>query len=97
MSAKPTPGPWKWDDTVWDYDPEEQAPWLVDESDKRILHGTIKCDSEANARLIAAAPDLLQALSELLAMCQRQEDFNDDGDGSMYARAQAAIDKATHR
>lgn len=53
--------------------------------------------NEANADLIAAAPDLLQALSELLAMCQRQEDFNDDGDGGMYERAQAAIDKATTR
>jgi len=59
-------------------------------------HGDLSV-TEANARLITAAPDLLQALSELLAMCQRQEDFNDDGDGGMYERAQAAIDKATTR
>jgi len=50
---------------------------------------------EANARLMAAAPDLLQALSKLLAMCERQEDFNDDGDGQMFDRCYAAIKKAT--
>lgn len=50
---------------------------------------------EANARLIAAAPDLLDQLSALLAMCERQTDFNDDGDGAMFERARAAIAKAT--
>jgi hypothetical protein len=37
---------------------------------------------------------LLGALEELLAMCQRQENFNDDGDGCMFERASAAIAKA---
>lgn len=55
-----------------------------------------KCpNAEANARLIAAAPDLLVQLSALLAMCERQTDFNDDGDGAMFERARAAIAKAT--
>lgn len=58
---KHTPGPWHWDDTVWNYDPEQQAPWLVDGNDDRILSGMIECN-EANARLIAAAPELLLAL-----------------------------------
>lgn len=49
----------------------------------------------ADASLIAAAPDLLAALSELLEMCKRQSDFNDDGDGCMFDRAEAAITKAT--
>ena len=48
----------------------------------------------ALAQLFAAAPDLLGALEELLAMCQRQENFNDDGDGCMFERASAAIAKA---
>jgi protoporphyrinogen oxidase len=57
-----------WDDTVWDYDPAEQAPWLVtdDAARDRVLWGEIKC-GEANARLIAAAPDLLEALEGFLA------------------------------
>jgi hypothetical protein len=48
----------------------------------------------ALARLFAASIDVTEALEELLAMCQRQEDFNDDGDGCMYERASAAIAKA---
>jgi len=54
----------------------------------------VHIDTEANARLIAAAPDLLAELSALLAMCERQDDFNDDGDGGMFERARAAIAKA---
>lgn len=53
-----------------------------------------EANQEANARLIAAAPDLLEVLEELLSMCQRQEDFHDDGDGCMFERASAAIAKA---
>ena len=53
-----------------------------------------EANQEANACLIAAAPDLLEALEELLAMCQRQENFSDDGDGRMFERASAAIAKA---
>jgi len=55
---------------------------------------TVDGEGMANARLIAAAPDLLEALEELLSMCQRQEDFHDDGDGCMFERASAAIAKA---
>jgi hypothetical protein len=49
----------------------------------------------ANCRLAATAPDLLAALQDLLAMCERQEDFNDDGDGRQFDRCYAAIAKAT--
>lgn len=63
MSTKHTPGPWSWDDEVWtDYDPAERAPWLVDANGNLILTGVIRCKSEQDARLIAAAPELLEAL-----------------------------------
>ncbi len=49
---------------------------------------------EANANLIAAAPDMYAALEELLSMCERQEDFNDDRDGMTLDRAAKALTKA---
>lgn len=49
----------------------------------------------ANAML--AAPELLAALINLLAMCERQADFNDDGDGTMFECCRAAIAEATRQ
>ncbi|WP_175806488.1 hypothetical protein [Burkholderia cenocepacia] len=63
---KSTPGPWHWDDTVWNYDPEQQAPWLVAANDDWVLCGEIKCN-EANARLIAASPDMADILEIIAA------------------------------
>jgi len=64
MSAAHTPGPWKWDGNVCDYDPTNEAPWIIagalDETP--VLTGEIKCSNPANARLIASAPDLLEVL-----------------------------------
>jgi hypothetical protein len=72
--SKHTPGPWVWDGNVCDYNIDQEAPWLVTSEyhkDQRlpsgvILGGQIQCHSEANARLIAAAPELLEALKDLL-------------------------------
>ena len=95
MSAKPTPGPWRY----WkcagggpDADYVHIAAGSWDVADVRINSVT-----EDDLRLMVAAPELLAALSDLLAMCRRQDDFNDDGDGGMYDRADAAIYKATGR
>ncbi|MDP9652054.1 hypothetical protein [Paraburkholderia caledonica] len=60
---KHTSGPWQWDDEVWtDYDPAERAPWLIGADGRLILTGQIRCQTEADARLISAAPELLEAL-----------------------------------
>ena len=66
MSTQHTPGPWHWDGNPCNYDKEQEAPWLVDANNSfpPILGGTITCQSDANARLIAAAPELLKALNE---------------------------------
>jgi hypothetical protein len=57
---KHTSGPWQWDDEVWtEYDPAERAPWLIGADGRLILTGQIRCQTEADARLIAAAPELL--------------------------------------
>lgn len=59
-----TPGPWRWD--------ENGYCWLVGSDSTTILHvddSGNKCPSrdDPNARLIAAAPELLKALKALLA------------------------------
>ena len=64
-----TPGPWAWDGNVCDYDKENEAPWLISFRERLpmgpvILGGEIECNNPANARLIAAAPDLLEAVIE---------------------------------
>jgi hypothetical protein len=76
MTAQHTPGPWQWDGNVCDYDESNEAPWLVTDayavgiekelSKGVVLRGGIKCRSEADARLIAAAPDLLEVARHAL-------------------------------
>ena len=79
-----TEGPWYWDDTVWDYDPDDQAPWLCKvDSSETIITGEISCD-KPNAMLIKEAPALFDTL-EMLAekhkcecgnpSCNRCEDY----------------------
>lgn len=79
MNTKHTPGPWvsvgAWvehpDDNIPDIctcNPEDMGQSYLPRSDQEIL---------ANARLIAAAPDMLQAIEELLILC-------DESDGSQY-------------
>ena len=53
---------WHWDSNPCDYDVNEDQPWLVDDNGNRVLWGEIHCDLNDNAYLIAAAPELLEAL-----------------------------------
>ena len=48
----------------------------------------------ANGRLIAAAPDLLAALKELVARCDGEEGVGADGSNIQTIAAHAAIKKA---
>ena len=64
-----TPGPWKkFADTYWDKSKGERLPdgFSVKAQDGAIDVASI-VESEANARLIAAAPELLNSLESLLA------------------------------
>ncbi|MBT9173470.1 MAG: hypothetical protein DDT21_01871 [Syntrophomonadaceae bacterium] len=65
-----TPGPWHVENDL-QYD-GGTIPYIVSETDVWIAKtNTFSTNVEANARLIAAAPELLEALKKLLALEMR--------------------------
>jgi len=98
MNAKHTAGPW------WAYNRHGARifkGWSITNGAGVVARVDIEPSPEtqyANARLIAAAPDLLEALEDVCAL----RDFPDSakgraaaGRGDPYRRARAAIAKAT--
>lgn len=79
MTNQHTPGPWRFEESTKTIRAVPQNYWLatMDSWDGAVDH-------EANARLIAAAPDLLEALELALVAT----------DGNWEDRARAAIAKA---
>jgi hypothetical protein len=108
MRAKHTPGPWEFDgNCVW---ADAIQGYVADPQTEDILSGEYVPLSEAqeqweaNARLIAAAPELLEALREALREIiainnEDQGTFRKRGGTrrglSIIATARAAIAKAT--
>lgn len=95
MSNKHTPGPW----TQGTSNPGRSCVWLDGNAEPENTMGPdntwIDCVSEANARLIAAAPDLLEALHLAVKMAETGMcDFNPH-DEYVMNKARAAIAKAT--
>jgi len=94
---KHTPGPWSFHEAsrpdefvIRDYGSSGgYAPIAIVKGDKR----STLAQSAANARLISAAPFLLEALAEMLVHCQ-DEERNDDIARAVY-KSRAAILKAT--
>ena len=92
-----TPGPWKWSDQ---YETGDDRPTfsLIGEGG----YGILSCDGvenspqclhdEANARLIAASPDLLDALTKLV---NGASSGNSPTSAALLKNARAAIAKAT--
>jgi len=78
-AAKHTPGPWYWSNEYLTSDNERNTWTLLGFGG----YGILSCDGdansphslgasgEANASLIAAAPELLEALERLSAQCER--------------------------
>lgn len=96
MTAQHTPGPWtfsRWDqfgESRFYVAQQDGAPYTPNYSDvATLIAETVSSEfvriQEANARLIAAAPELLDALHNML----------EDGDATDRAQALAAIQKAT--
>ena len=89
METKHTPGPWNDLRHVSICGQDEaglQIGFLSTSSEVRRAEGL------ANAKLIAAAPDLLEALDDLLSRC---ESLSVDGVGPQKVAARQAISKAT--
>jgi len=61
MKTQPTPGPWK---AVFQHQPLATDHWAVETSDGKNTPAGIVLN-EANARLIAAAPEMLWTLQKL--------------------------------
>jgi len=86
---KHTPGPWNYD----------RSGYSLYVNSGRELVTALSMDgkrletSEANARLIAAAPDMLDALMDFVSYFGHD---NDNGLDEMLTNARAAINKATH-
>jgi len=95
MTTKHTPGPWQVNHNnphqVCDSDGEKRGCSPI-----AVTHGTLK-ESKANARLIAALPDLLAALQAIVDEAGNAYGHN-DGPGAvnrMAFFARSAIAKAT--
>lgn len=90
-----------------------KGPWFINESEvcaelkegiitiaeiARTGAGFTRKEEDANAKLIAAAPELLEALKEMMAFyrtIEEDESLITEVDRDRYARAKDAIRKAT--
>ena len=98
MNTKHTPGPWFWDDKdalPWtDYDKTDHMPYLIDANGRIVMSGEdIRINNAANASLINAAPDLLEALKAMVSAYAGQVQ-NDGSYAVIDVSARAAIAKA---
>lgn len=98
MSAKHTPGPWE-----YSHDNGDEFR-LIGAGGITVVGGCGCCGSpsmdgnpEADARLIAAAPELLDALEWLVALLPDPELDTDEVQRERVTKARAVITKATGR
>jgi hypothetical protein len=91
-----TPGPWTLEA------PEDKAGWTIQGPDEKVAHLYLygpttggprtRGEPSANARLIAAAPELLEALQKLVAAIDRMPANPADG---LADDAREVIERAT--
>jgi hypothetical protein len=104
---KHTPGPWEYESEMgdmWVTGPNRNEPVICDivarltqfDEGTKEYTPVMQDEDEANAKLIAAAPDLLEALQRFIAFADKANNSHNDGfESSMVLQAKAAIDKAT--
>lgn len=101
-AASPTPGPWHInehgsDAYVWG-PTELRLAGCIARVNLGETHNVTRAQREANAKLIAAAPDMLQALRTVLARCRMSKDDAESSDilrNEIPPLLRAAIAKAT--
>jgi hypothetical protein len=92
MSTQHTPGPWHISgSTVKGPHPKDPQNRLRIVAQTVFDKGTWIDETRANARLIAAAPDLLEALQYMANVCPSIDSTGDDA----HTKARATIAKAT--
>lgn len=92
----PTPGPWEWDPQSFAVDAPESEFEVYTWADGMIRMVAPRVRGSANARLIAAAPDLLAACQDLSDAYDFVQSAGDDALNDAVLRARAAIAKALH-
>ena len=100
MSALHTPGPWL---TQWGAAQGGDGHHIIDTKDMGelsriavvLFHDDAEGETASNARLIAAAPELLEALIAITNQLERVGDDRPHKDGQFIEDARAAIAKAT--
>ena len=97
--TKHTPGPWILDEEsidLLDFELETHRIWInADGMHIGYVDGPRTEERKANARLIAAAPDLLEALKEIVKSLADQDDEGMIEHVDPMIKARAAIAKAT--
>ena len=94
METKHTPGPWAYHNTPTPFIHVAAGGLPICQIYTSTAHGQSMGEQFANARLIAAAPELLEALKACAAVCAG-ETMNKRGLISALEQARAAIAKAT--
>lgn len=101
MNAQHTPGPWHvWPDSFERFGPEETPDVYVGNASEHsalILSQGLPGQVEANARLIAAAPEMLTALRDAENWLGELDAGPDTGAQALIAELRAAIAKAEGR
>lgn len=93
-----TPGPWSISQSRGLYSGEARNLYTVSGACGTICTtpNPSVADNAANARLIAAAPELLDAMREMLRQFADHEQYDEDGyDTAAINKARAAIARAT--
>ena len=99
QKAAHTPAPWQ---IEWNVAQGGEGHYIKDSQDTGelsriaavLFHDDADGETRANARLLAAAPDLLEALIQITCQLERVGDTCEHKDGQFISAARAAIAKA---
>jgi len=71
------PGEWEWDGKPWDYDPSEEAPWLLDKvgfGGNPVISGEVKTTEAIATYLAEWSPETAVKLIEVITLQRKSTD-----------------------